>query len=97
MGYYTDYELNIIPPDQDNIIYNELLNTCEAAAYELSNSQQSTWDTAEQDLKEFSKKYPEHLFVLEGHGQEFDDVWQLHVQDGDVKKFKGEIWWVPVS
>lgn len=84
MGYYTDYELQIIP-DSD-VIYDDLLSTYE---YAFSNS----WNTAEKDLAEFSKKYPEHTFILEGHGQEFDDVWQKHFTNGQVTHFKGRLVW----
>lgn len=71
----------------------------EGASYCLENSggsnESGKWYSHEQDLKEFSKKYPDILFMLEGEGEENDDMWHLYVRNGKSQKQKAVITFPP--
>lgn len=84
MGYYSNFELSV---DNDDIsIINDFVETCEGASYALnpdgSCQDVSKWYSADDDLKEFSKKYPDVLFTLDVKGEEAGDIWRLYVKNG---------------
>lgn len=75
MEAYSNYRLAIVLPEgaehPDNTeldIIDDLREQNESAAYAInedgSTRDESNWHTANQDIKEFSKKYPEVIFVL---------------------------------
>lgn len=94
MGYYTGYTLKVDPGPAGPII-DDLRRTCEDAEYALdangNQSELSKWYENEQDLREFSKLYPEHLFTLSGEGEEAGDVWKKYFKDGKCQVAKAVI------
>lgn len=64
MGYYTKYTLYV---KMD--IFEHLTEENENASYALNTDEGVKWYDHERELREFSKKYPDELFVLEGHGE----------------------------
>lgn len=53
----------------------------EYAFDENGNSKDSeTWYTSDEDLQEFSKSYPDKVFLLEGE-PENGDIWKLYVKN----------------
>ena len=94
MGYYTYYELEIKDSatgqpasDADDII--EALRQDEYAAHALSDDGGSNnsckWYDHEADLRAFSKKYPDKLFVLSGEGEESGDLWRKYFVNGQCQ------------
>jgi hypothetical protein len=87
MGYITAYSLSISPSTADaDAIIEDFLDTCEGASYAINEDgtteEPCKWYDHETDLKSFSKKYPDVLFILEGEGEESGDIWKLYVQNG---------------
>ena len=96
MGYYTYYTLKIKDSIIDSsYVINELREENEDAKYALDNEgysqDEAKWYNAEEDIREFSKKYPEVLFILEGQGEESDDVWRTYIQNGKSHSVSGVI------
>ena len=95
MGYYTAHWLDVRHKDEKKII-GEFRKSCEDAEYALTedgntNNETSWWDS-EDDLKEFSKKYPRVLFIMSGNGSDAGgDFWKLYVKNGKSFMAHGEI------
>lgn len=49
------------------------------------------WYAHEADMKVFSKKYPEVVFVLEGKGEEPGDLWKKYFKNGKMQAAYAEI------
>lgn len=58
----------------------------EDAQFALDEGGDSTgwakWDSLEEDMQEFSRRYPALLFIVTVCGQEGGDYWQLFARDG---------------
>lgn len=90
MGYYTSHELEVI--EGDNSLIGEFINTCEEAEYALEengdSAQSCKWYSHEQDMKSFSLKHPEVLFMLRGEGEENGDAWKEYYRNGKIQVCK---------
>jgi len=88
MGYYTDYELQVVDENNNNVYepIEVLLELNEDAKYALYNDGETKdrckWYDAQPDVLEFSKKYPDLLFVLSGSGDENGDLWKYYAKNG---------------
>lgn len=101
MGYYTRHTLSIeVPKDTDEKldeeqIIAELRSGNEEAAYSLNESggteEESKWYNSESDMKKFSTKYPECLFILEGAGEESGDFWKSYIKNGKCQRGHGKV------
>lgn len=48
----------------------------------MKNENEATWYEAKEDIKEFSKKYPDWLFTLSVEGTDNDDIWISYSVNG---------------
>jgi len=81
-----------VPHPRD--IYEELAEELvpnEDAYYGLTNDEQSCWYGHEKDMAKFSRKYPNHLFILTGQGEERDDLWTKYFFNGRVQTERAKI------
>jgi hypothetical protein len=87
MGYQTEHELTII--EGSNGLIEDLIAECESAGYALKDNGDSAepckWYSHENDLKEFSKKHPDALFMLSGKGEYNGDAWIEYYRNGKVQ------------
>ena len=95
MGYYTAHTLSVRHKNEDAIIA-EFRKSYEDAEYALTENgntnNETSWWSSEDDLKEFSKKYPKVLFMMTGNGSDAGgDYWNLYVKNGKSFKAIGEI------
>ena len=102
MGYYTKYEIAMYPQQNKK---NELEIMREIAAKihncspeEISDSEAEwclsdhmKWYSHEADMFAVSKMYPEITFVLEGEGEEHEDMWVKYFNNGDFEACYAEI------
>lgn len=93
MGYYTNYELNVI--EGGARLIEELRESNDDARYALDvngeTSDSCRWYNHHQDLKEFSKKHPTALFELKGEGEESGDIWKVYFKDGKSQMCRAKI------
>lgn len=95
MGYYTRFYLDVEP--EDNIVcphcghygtpdWENLVGQFVGQQYNCENylpfEDESKWYDWEEHMKKFSELYPDHLFRLEGNGEEDDDRWEAYFQAG---------------
>lgn len=99
MGYMTDYNFWIMDfetlqdLDEGTIqeVFSELNKKTEISEYD-DTSFQATWYEMEDDMIEFSKKYPDYLFEITGEGEEGTlDVWKEYFHNGKKQYCAGTI------
>ena len=90
MGYYTNYYLDI---HEGNKTIEEVLNNIDESEFEGiyysideygDTVDAVKWYNHEDDMKKFSKLYPELVFVLKGEGEESGDVWRKYFKNGKM-------------
>ena len=93
MGYYTQYDLEII--DGSSGLIKDLIDECEEAGYAFEAngdcSQECKWYDHKEDLTAFSKKHPEALFMLSGEGEDNGDAWHEYYRNGKVQVCKAKL------
>ena len=96
MGYNTRYELKFEPltiANKDCI--SHLVAENEEAAWvidEDGNSEDySKWYDHDIDMKAFSLKYPDTVFILSGSGEEDEDIWVKYFKNGKMQEEYAEI------
>ena len=87
MGYNTSYDLDLKNAGEKTLeIIKELRNTYEDAEFALDENggsyDNAKWYDHEENLVEFSRKYPDVIFILSGEGEEAGDVWKKYFKDG---------------
>lgn len=100
MGYYTEYSLTSKGDDMPGKVerIQEELARRELIGYALDNFWDCTdntaiwpsagavnWHDPEQELAEFSKKFPDVAFMLSAVGEDPDDQWHLYFQNGQYE------------
>jgi hypothetical protein len=92
MGYYTNYEVKIEGYVNDEI-FDALLHFempsggSLKSIFDLRNSDcametQAKWHDHESDLLTLSKAFPNVVIHVNGIGEDFDDIWSKHFQNG---------------
>lgn len=90
MGYYTNYELEIIEGDNNYTDYKEEIG-------KLSEYGRDTFDDSikwydhEKDMKAYSKQHPNTVFRLYGKGEIAGDLWYKFFQNGKMQVSKAVI------
>lgn len=101
MGYYTCFMLDVKLPDNSAEhpkkleVLKALLNENECAQYALDEEGQTLsdakWYESNEELKEFSKKFPDALLVLDGDGENCEDVWIAYFLNGKSQTCVGRM------
>jgi hypothetical protein len=90
MGYYTKYNLEVEGGKGSAQLIGELINSnkdARAAILRDGNTKNKCmWSCHENDLKEFSKKYPNNTFILSGEGEDFPDLWKKRFINGEMAR-----------
>lgn len=93
MGYYTNYNLRMEPPNLellDLIISGN--EDMDIAMNRFGETQDSVkWYEWEEDMRKVSELYPDYLFHLSGEGENNDDIWEATFKAGKAHIRKAEI------
>ncbi len=99
MGYYTDYivsaNVSKLAPDERINLYTAL-GALDIFGYDLEeyterddyfefSISEITWYEHETDMREISKRYPEIIFKVEGHGEDYEDIWIEYYKAGKMQ------------
>lgn len=95
MGYYTRYTLEVEANGED---LESIRDAIVSESYEMRASEliddmtdDMKWYDHEEDMKDFSKKFPKAVFTLKGEGEESPDTWVSYFQNGKCQEGKTEI------
>ncbi len=91
MSYYTEYTLSA---KGGNINYEEVqkkLEEISGCKIKFDRNYPCKWYRHEKDMKVISKIYPDILFILEGIGEESEDMWMKYFKNGKMQVCKAEI------
>lgn len=101
MGYYTCFSLRVMTADNSvdhpnsAAIIAMLREANEYANYALTEDgdteMDAKWYEYTDELREFSKLYPDALLVLYGDGENSDDFWCSYFRNGKVQCTQGRI------
>ena len=83
MGYYTDYELYI-----ENCFFSEYDEIKQKLIDSIGYDpfcQDVKWYGHELDMILFSKNYPDKIFILNGVGEEYPDIWRKYFKNGKIQ------------
>ena len=97
MGYYTYYQLETIPDNQD---VKDLIKNKYQEIYNNSLSEgkgRCKWYGHEEDMLELSKLFPTTLFKLHGKGEEHVDIWDKYFLNGKIQTQRAVIIIPPMS
>jgi hypothetical protein len=89
MGYYTYHTFSCDDPENEEKYKEEL---GEYTKYVDSLFQEGVkWYDCDEDMREFSKRYPEVLFIIYGEGEEMGDIWELYTKNGKQQRCDAEV------
>lgn len=54
-------------------------------------AEECKWYEHDEDMRRFSKKYPNVLFILEGEGEESGDIWKKYYKDGKCQEVQAKL------
>ena len=87
MGYYTLYQLKVIGGTKPAEDYFEEIG--ELSDYKTDEGYENgpfetnvKWYNSDDDMKEFSKRYPDVIFALYGEGELSIDKWMAYYKNG---------------
>lgn len=77
------------------MVISEFVDSYDYAKYALTKtghtSEPCKWYDHNEELAEFSKKYPTWLFILFGEGEESGDIWKRYYLNGKVQEAVAKI------
>ena len=91
MSYYTTYTLSATQGYDNQEEMEETPQEISGYSIEFALDDSCKWYKHEQDMKELSKFYPETTFLLEGQGEESEDIWRKYFKNGKMQVCKAEI------
>lgn len=103
MGYYTTYILGVraetLNSNEKELLeksIREINDGYPFSHYSLEFSfetEETKWYSHNTDMLELSSKYPSVEFVLEGYGEEREDIWKKYYKNGKMKRVVPKLVW----
>jgi GH35 family endo-1,4-beta-xylanase len=96
VSYDTTFYLTTEPPDQLDRIHKEMendsphrwaINTITAYGY----LDETSWYDYMDDMKYLSEQFPDVTFILDGDGEDKDDLWRAYFKNGRAVKVHARI------
>jgi hypothetical protein len=94
MGYLTHYNLKVHSAESGEdweTAEKALRNDNDLRSFFFGNADSCKWYYHEDDMKNFSKIYCKVVFLLEGHGEEYDDIWRKFFKNGRMQRENAQI------
>lgn len=101
MGYYTQYRLEVqgATPEQllaikeEKTVYGSLMSMFGFALADPSSD--IKWYEHDRDMTNLSLQYPTVLFILDGDGEETEDLWRKFFKNGHIEEHRASQWVPP--
>lgn len=102
MGYYTYYNLTLENASREQAkkvedrlkemdIIDDILDEMYDSDGYFSSCDSAKWYEHEEDIGKLSMEFPEVHFVLQGEGDNRDDIWEKHFINGRIQRCHAEI------
>ena len=85
MGYYTEYDLEVINGDNTVDYKDEIGKASQYGSGDIFG-EELKWYNHEEDMIAFSKKHPTVTFKLMGDGEESGDTWIQYFKNGKSQR-----------
>lgn len=86
MGYYTNFKLSVMPDNIENL--DGILEDNTGYYWSGLYLHEAKWYEHDADMKKISKLHPEHVFQLDGNGEDDDDIWRIYYKNGKSQRSK---------
>lgn len=99
MGYYTNYKMIVLdengrdtdsaenPVFEDKDLYGSEVSVQQIIEGDLDACK---WYDHDKDMIEYSKRFPDFVFILDGEGEESGDIWRKFYKNGKSYEWKLE-------
>lgn len=99
MGYYTSFEIKVVP-DEDALFDNKAFEKwCEEMCIESCGNNtawtHSKWYEWDDDLRAFSRDNPTLFITVIGEGEEAGDLWRAYLKAGKMQLCPATITYEP--
>ena len=102
MGYYTNFNLTMLPEPDINFgteimkaiaakIDNKDPNDISDYDAEWCLGDSLKWYDHDKDMIEVSKQFPDITFILDGEGEDNDDIWKAYYKNGEMEVIQARI------
>lgn len=95
MGYYTKHKLIFFENDFSDDVDHEKGIAEQTNGYSDCFGEEIKWYDMEESMINYSKKYPNIVFCIEGEGEESGDNWRHYFKNGKSQKVKAKITYEP--
>lgn len=99
-GKHTVAEIMTEIAANDDVFYGidrptseDLVNQNTNASCYLGVYDECKWYDEESDMIEFSQRFPDATFIVEGHGEEEGDIWRHRYKNGVMWSQHIEMYW----
>ena len=99
MGYYTQHTLQVRKMKNGKPVGKEMDSERHEKAIESYSEYPQgylwgdvqKWYDCDRDMKHYSAKHPNTLFIVTGHGEEEGDIWKAYYHNGKMQYEKAKI------
>jgi len=101
MGYSTYHEIvDIEPASEEETVKAAIEATKDTEDEEIyyaigQNPDWCKWYDCEEDMKKFSKRFPNVAITISGEGEESPDFWKSRFKNGECETVYGEVVYPP--
>lgn len=75
----------------NDVVHFELASSKSDHPFVDDSDGETRWYEHEENMKEFSTKYPDLLFILYGEGEESTDIWRKYFVNGKMQMASAKI------
>lgn len=96
MGYYTDYDLDILKckKEDEDLLESEVFQIFfkDLTSYDIEDGLYGIkWYEHHEHMIKISKQWPDVIFELDGSGEDSSDIWRTYYHNGKSQHSPGKI------
>lgn len=95
MGYFTTYDVEITDKEMNYVDDDRKIHQEIQTEFDVIFGEESKWYDYEENMKEFSKKYPDLIFTIHGNGEGNNDIWREYFLNGESQHTEAQLVFEP--